>query len=239
MKTTILYNNVYSFNLTPEYGVLETRIPKPIIRIIDEEIKLARDRKISRNHDLAGYIKEEYTIPSLAASNEFRELLSLLSIKHSEVYPDYYGRMCSLSGIKGHKILLTDPWVNVMRKHEFNPVHNHGGMFSYVIWAQIPFSYEDEVALHPQSTAQDQIASFNFLYPHIAGGVKCTSMQPEQGNPWNMVLFPSRLDHFVSPFYTSDGERISVSGNIYLVEGDLETKHTMVGDLTPEEGILP
>ena len=30
----------------------------------------------------------------------------------------------------------------------------------------------------------------------------------------NMVMFPSRLHHQVYPFYESDKERVSISGNI-------------------------
>jgi hypothetical protein len=33
-----------------------------------------------------------------------------------------------------------------------------------------------------------------------------------------MVMFPSQMTHQVFPFYESDGERISISGNINIEE---------------------
>ncbi|BCU96073.1 MAG: hypothetical protein CM15mV11_1480 [Caudoviricetes sp.] len=35
---------------------------------------------------------------------------------------------------------------------------------------------------------------------------------------WKMVLFPSRMYHGVNPFYTSDEYRVSISGNLYIVD---------------------
>ena len=36
------------------------------------------------------------------------------------------------------ELYLHDLWVNYQYKHEFNPYHFHGGMYSFVIWMKIP-----------------------------------------------------------------------------------------------------
>ena len=34
-------------------------------------------------------------------------------------------------------------WVNKQKPHEYNPYHDHGGVFSFVVWMKIPtFSAE-------------------------------------------------------------------------------------------------
>ena len=44
----------------------------------------------------------------------------------------------------------------------------------------------------------------------------------EPYNKGTMLFFPSSLSHTVYPFYTSDKERISISGNIHY---DVEKPH--------------
>jgi hypothetical protein len=41
--------------------------------------------------------------------------------------------------------MMGDAWVNFQEKYEYNPIHLHDGVFSYVIWYQIPFYKEDEI----------------------------------------------------------------------------------------------
>jgi hypothetical protein len=39
-----------------------------------------------------------------------------------------------------------------------------------------------------------------------------------------MFIFPAGLPHWVYPFKTTEGERVSISGNINLIDGDLILK---------------
>ena len=43
-----------------------------------------------------------------------------------------------------HLYQLTDLWVNYQYKHEFNPLHDHSGVYSFVIWMKIPTSFSDQ-----------------------------------------------------------------------------------------------
>ena len=44
-------------------------------------------------------------------------------------------------------LILESFWANYQYKHEFNPVHDHGGAFSFVIWMKIPYDCEDQKKL--------------------------------------------------------------------------------------------
>lgn len=107
-------------------------------------------------------------------------------------------------------------WVNYQKKHEFNPRHTHGGMISFVIWVKIPYDHEDEQKLpftESSGAAKELIGNFSFLWSDgidiQSKVIKMSSKMEAHG-----VIFPSSLHHEVYPFYTSDEERISVSGNI-------------------------
>ena len=117
-------------------------------------------------------------------------------------------------------------WVNYQKKHEFNPRHNHSGMFSFVIWIKIPYDYEDEKKLplaESSGAAKKLIGNFSFLWSDgLDIQTKVIPMSPKMEA--HGVIFPSTFHHEVYPFYTSDEERISVSGNIvYLPEASHDT----------------
>ena len=43
-----------------------------------------------------------------------------------------------------HPYCLGTWWVNYQKQNEFNPVHNHGGVYSFVIWMKIPYDSEKQ-----------------------------------------------------------------------------------------------
>ena len=46
--------------------------------------------------------------------------------------------------LSDYRLSLDSFWVNFQKKHEFNPLHDHGGMFSIVIWMNIPTKSEEQ-----------------------------------------------------------------------------------------------
>lgn len=105
-------------------------------------------------------------------------------------------------------------WVNFQKKYEFNPLHDHGGMFSFVIWMKIPYDYENEKELPwvKGSNSEETVGNFVLLDRSMNNHIFFMNKNIEG----HCVFFPSNFYHMVYPFYTSDEERISISGNIYF-----------------------
>lgn len=98
--------------------------------------------------------------------------------------------------------------VNYQDATQYNPIHWHSGLFSFVIWMKIPFDYQTEQDLFHNSTSSQ--ASFGFVYNNDIG-IGLEHIQPQEGF---CCLFPAHLAHFVYPFYSSTEQRISITGNI-------------------------
>mgnify|MGYP002624962770 FL=1 len=116
---------------------------------------------------------------------------------------------------KDFRLELFSLWVNYQKKHEFNPIHIHDGLFSFVIWHKIPFKMSDEKARFPHMKEKEiRAGHFVFLMPNELGQI--TSHAIAADNEWEgkIALFPASLNHQVYPFYTSDEYRVSISGNI-------------------------
>ena len=102
-------------------------------------------------------------------------------------------------------------WVNFKKKYEFNPLHKHSGVFSFVIWMQIPYSFTEESSIHFVKSSNHPSAG-RFCFVDSLG--ESTYIDTPAGTQGLMCIFPSFLKHIVYPFYTSSDYRISVSGNI-------------------------
>ena len=110
---------------------------------------------------------------------------------------------------------LNDWWVNYQHEGDYNPLHDHGGIFSFVIWMKIPTDWRDQKKL-PRSThsTSSTVSNFQFVYTNHLGKITSHTyyMSPEMEG--RMLFFPANLKHTVYPFYDCKEERISISGNI-------------------------
>ena len=116
-----------------------------------------------------------------------------------------------------HPYHMNNWWVNYQKQTEFNPNHDHNGIYSFVIWMKIPFNYEEQVKKNiPRRSDSGQVSCFEFNYSNLMGDCKTFSYQLSSKDDGRMIFFPSKLNHQVYPFYDCDEDRISVSGNIML-----------------------
>ena len=120
------------------------------------------------------------------------------------------------------ELYLHDMWVNYQYKHEFNPYHFHGGMYSFVVWMKIPTDWKEQNKLPFLDGVNEdnkKASNFEFEYVDMLGTIKHFGYRLDSSMEGHMLLFPARLQHTVYPFYNCDEERISISGNLwYRVE---------------------
>ncbi|WP_269606418.1 putative 2OG-Fe(II) oxygenase [Prochlorococcus marinus] len=117
----------------------------------------------------------------------------------------------------GSKLILNNLWVNYQYKTEFNPSHDHSGVYSFAIWMKIPYSWEDQKKLPQFRNIRDgdiKAGCFEFEYIDSLGGILNSMYRLSSEYEGYMVFFPARLRHCVYPFYGSDEPRISVAGNL-------------------------
>ena len=116
------------------------------------------------------------------------------------------------------ELYIHDLWVNHQYKHEFNPYHYHGGMYSFVIWMKIPTDWKEQNKLPflEGMKEDDKKASiFEFEYLDMFGGIRYYGYRLDPSMEGRMLFFPASLMHTVYPFYNCDDARISVAGNLW------------------------
>jgi hypothetical protein len=199
-------------------GYIMVDLPKDLYKaLLDEagEIQSDFSKAIPRNKNLAGHIEREF---DLVKSNDALEKFVLdMVMSYDKEY-----RNLELIDILTTSIpmVMKNPWINFQAKHEFNPIHNHKGIMSFVAWLKIPYDLETEFKEGPgRFRGPDKPplnSTFTFLYVASSGQIATHTINVDKSFEGKLILFPSKMMHSVYPFYTSDDYRISISGNVML-----------------------
>ena len=183
----------------PNWNICGSEIPEDIYNSIMCEIKeIVNEGSPNKwNNHLAGAIEKEYQlIKSRSSLDPF-----LIDVSKKYLHSD-------------RRYEVKDMWVNFQQKNEYNPIHNHRGDFSFVLWMEIPFKHLNECSVKSvvNSNARQSASSFEFVYTDILGKVSTHTLPVEKGWEGRIVMFPAWLWHCVDPNNTND-IRISVSFN--------------------------
>lgn len=166
----------------------------------------------SNNNQLAGHIKEEYEYANWPVSFE-KYLLS--TVATSNILNDYTNNISILS--ESRPFYLDKLWCNFQKKYEFNPLHDHSGLFSFIIFLQIPYNLDDEDVYFPKSNlSEPKTSRLCFIQTNNLGKIFEMPVNVDKSFENKMLIFPAVYNHLVYPFFTSDDYRITVSGNIKL-----------------------
>ena len=119
-------------------------------------------------------------------------------------------------------------WVNYMKQHEFNPIHDHSGLYSFVVFMKIPTHWKEQHALPFSANSNGPCASdFAFVCSDKGSEeIKTDNFLLSPEDEGRMLFFPSTLQHQVYPFYGTDEERITINGTIHLMTKAGEERDT-------------
>jgi len=213
MNNNIKLNPLQGLGSTGSYLLVEftKKELKPLIEEVGS-IKSDSTNIKSYSSRLVGQINEEYEI------NKSKQFLHDLLIPYVNLYiseTEFFNHYTVLRN--NAKISLLTPWVNFQKKYEFNPIHNHTGLISFVLWLEVPYDIEIEKQVHPGKKSLTRLeGAFNFHYPSVMGKIETQTITIDKSMVYKCIIFPSIISHSVDPFYSSDGLRISVSGNFYF-----------------------
>ena len=176
--------------------------------MLKEEIDKIKNLCSKKNNDyrknLAGIIKHEYEIdPKKMFPIIFPYLQSYV-----QAFSEYNPKPL------GNKLELTAAWVNYMTKFESNPMHTHDDDLSFVLFIQVP---EDLKKEYDKNIGNAKPGALNFIYS-LESRKELMNQHSFFPAVRELFIFPACLNHDVNSFQ-SEGERISVSGNVKITNG--------------------
>ena len=116
--------------------------------LVAAELRESMDslKKIPENDarkTLRGHLQEEWSLPLTKEISAFTRCLSYEYIKQFGFQPAM-GVAETMRDIETSDFKLQRLWVNYQKKYDFNPLHIHSGIFSFVIWVQIQYDLKKE-----------------------------------------------------------------------------------------------
>ena len=179
----------------PNLSWFEEKIPTNVYTYLLSQIAKA---KLNRRFKLAGHISKSLELPD--KDKIFTRYL--LNISKNLKWANLTGNV--------------DLWVNFQKKHEYNPSHLHYGQISFVLWMKIPYKQKDEreTEIAKGIGGPCMNGAFEITYANLLGNLEQYAYYLDSNMEGLMLMFPSETRHCVYPFYTSDEDRISISGNL-------------------------
>ena len=206
----------------PNYGVLD--------------ITLDKEHLDHLHHLVEKYEPDDAKQQWMLVDDENRFQKEVLNPIIQEYVTDY-GFPEKLKTTHIHDLTFQKFWANYTGKGEYQALHNHDAIWSFVIWLKLPAVANDEQsvkdAMHPDA------GDFILTYSDIIGRTRKVNWKLEkQYNEGHMLLFPSDLYHAVYPHFQTDEKRLSLAGDIVInsnVVTDIYDQGMMLGPSNSQE----
>jgi hypothetical protein len=215
MNTTQNYKTFFLQN----FGILEDKLPTDLYnKLYKECLEAKKNNSVMISGLTSPSVPEHFYIEKNIV--ELNNYIAQLIPKYNNAF-NYLSSFNLLS--KNVYLGVGKTWINFQKKHEFLPNHTHDGVLSYSIWIKIPYDEKKEknykkvnvdVSNLTYPTGIGKFCSFSFSYTNILGEICQQSYEITKKTEGSILMFPSKLTHCVYPFYTSDDDRISISGNV-------------------------
>ena len=199
----------------PNVGLIEYKLSTQEMDYVWRCINNVKEgrKDVNMKPRLAGNIKSSYLLKD---KNEwfFNNTIQPLCKKYAELFRNVGKRFPAR---QYHPYYMPDMWVNYQREGEFNPIHDHSGIYSFVIWMKIPYTHEEQNR-NPIAAGSNskKIGVFEVTYSDLLGAHQSWGFEMDPKMEGTMLFFPASLHHVVYPFYNCDKDRISVSGNVMI-----------------------
>ena len=209
IKTPTTGNSIVKAIMPPNQGWIEYKLKT---QEMDYVWRCIENKKKYVKKNLAGNISASYDLMDRGDWFWLNVIIPLLK-RYTESFDTNLGVRVPIAS--RHPFYMDSWWVNYQKQNEFNPIHDHSGVYSFVIWMKIPYDGRKEnqkdIARHSNTPS---IGDFQFTYSNMMGKSCIETYRLSPHYEGTMLFFPSQLPHQVYPFYDCDEERISVSGNI-------------------------
>ena len=200
-------------------GWVQAKLDKIHIDYLWKIIEEGKQNKLSFKSELAGHLSNSFEVEDTNDwffNNVLHELISAFYNSNGGAHP----KNSIESAFRSNFVVRLEKfWANYQYKHEFNPPHNHSGLYAFVVWMKIPYSSKEQKKLKFLDGMRDidkKAGEFEFVYTNLLGDISNYRypMSPELEG--TILLFPAQFMHCVYPFYDCDEPRISLSGNLMI-----------------------
>jgi len=196
------------------FGIETNLSGTPAMDKLWEYISTAKENPNPYNNGLAGNLSSSLTLNDTDNWFMINTLMPIIG-KYKEIFEKSLAVHNKIVFQKNIPYALIKLWVNFQKQHEFNPMHNHSGVYSFVVFMKIPTDWREqhEIPFVKESNSP-KASNFEFVYTDVMGTIGQYTYKLDSSFEGIMLFFPAEMMHTVYPFYNCEEERITISGNI-------------------------
>ena len=129
-------------------------------------------------------------------------------------YFETYGCPFKQKTTHTHELAFSRFWCRASLDGDYQSIHDHQGIFTFVVWLTVPFEGKDERQV--QAGFRPEASDFVLVYPDTCGQLQKRNFVLGKGAEGKMLFFPSDINHIVYPHYTTQEYRIALAGDVAL-----------------------
>ena len=215
---------------------IDTRLSEEEMNFLTQAI--SEENKENWNNDLAGNISKSELIEDKESwffETVLKKLTERLFYRDWDNFSKYHIEV--EEGVSLPEFEMNRFWVNYQRQYEFNPLHFHSGLYSFVIFMKIPTHWKEQHEMNKDEFRARVASDFVFVWGSEnmeqrggCNGIVKENLQLSSEDEGRMVFFPAWLQHMVYPFYECEEERVTISGNIRLYDPNRPKIQEVSGD---------
>ena len=204
----------------PNYGVLECELEDKDIDYLWKLVhKYARGAKWEGNRLLS---IDNIDDKQFFISDDEGLFQNEVLMPAAQSYFETYGTPFKLKSTHYHLPTFSRFWCRVSQDGDYQSIHDHQGIFTFVVWLKIPFEGEDERQV--QAGFRPEASDFVLIYPDTCGQLMKKHYRLNPHMDGMMIFFPSDMNHLVYPHFTTEEWRISIAGDIALNSNEVVTQ---------------
>ena len=189
--------------------LFQSRLPEAMIDRLYQDGKQAG--LVSHHKELAGHLHGQYHYNEDTVRWFLREISPYWA-----AYREGHSNFFKLEHRK-MQVISDELWINFMKAGDYNPLHTHGGHYSFVIFLDIPKDLPIEQEKWEGNSSPPGSLRFDFTqFALPPWAMTSQTVLPQRGD---IYIFPALLLHTVCPF-KCEGTRVSVSGNWKIKDFD-------------------
>ena len=159
----------------PSTSFLQVKLDIESIDYLWKIIELSKSKEINHKNKLIGNISKSILLDD--QESYFYKTVCMPLVNFYRQNNNGYGDpiFVNTKFLPNTKLVLDKMWVNYQYKTEFNPYHDHNGVYSFAIWLKIPYDWKDQDKLPQFSEMKEnnkKPGNFEFEYNDSLGGIR-------------------------------------------------------------------
>tara|TARA_R100000742_G_C4268006_1_gene86292 strand:+ start:14 stop:715 length:702 start_codon:yes stop_codon:yes gene_type:complete len=201
-----------NFQTPKNYGVIDAKLTDDQLEKVWALLKkYSHESAIWEGNNLVN-VDEDHKQWEITDADHYFEDNILRPVVNS--YVQKWGLPIRIQHTHEHGLVFSRLWCRASTRHDYQSLHDHQSVLTFVLWMNIPFNSKIERSI--QAGFRPEAGDVVLEYHNTCGQLEKMSWHISKECSGQMILFPSNWQHVVYPHHSTDEYRIAIAGDIAL-----------------------